>query len=595
MANLGWLASRALGAGLAAAVATTLYSSAARAQISTLRLDRMEVPGAPDDGIAIFRPVTQQKSIFYAQLALGFSLRPLRTSTVTSDATTLSRSANAVIRYQLTQYASMGFQIADRFTLGLTYPIVWGQSGQNPDYAVSSLGGGPVGNPVQTTGPSSNDLRLDFRGVVARSVDRKAAFGAGLHIFIPMGSGAYSNFGSDGSVTAMPMISGEYSFKFITLVANTGFHFRPKNSMNDPANGNGLGVASEWRWAVGGFIPINEGKIRLGATIFGQTGVESDETAARVIGDTGFTKRNTPIQWLLDGRLKLGSSERWWVGAGAGGFILPGYGAPDLRVIALLGTQIPLADSDAVSPDRKQALHDKWRHEHAGDRDNDGIPDDIDACPDEPEDHQPPDPSDGCPAPKDRDGDGIPDQYDRCPDQPEDKDGIQDDDGCPEVDADNDGVPDTEDACPLKPGKPNKDPKLNGCPLIDINVEEGVWKPLQQVHFKTGSAEILPDSFPLLQEVVDLLKSHVEVKRMAVEGHTDDRGGMDLNMKLSQARASSVVAWLVQHGIAQTRLEAHGYGPTKPIDDNKTDAGRLANRRVEFKILEQEGDVKKKP
>jgi outer membrane protein OmpA-like peptidoglycan-associated protein len=446
---------------------------------------------------------------------------------------------------------------------------------------------------VKTEGPTINDTRLDFRGVFLRSVDRAAALGAGLHIFIPFGSAFYENFGSDGAVTAMPMITGEYSFKFITLVANTGIHFRPRNSINDPNNDNGLGVASEWRWALAGLIPIKEGKYRLGATIFGQTGLESSATT----GDTGFTKRNTPIQWLLEGRVKLGSSERWWVGAGAGGFILNGYGAPDFRLVALVGTQIPISDSDAESPDRKQALREKWRREHAGDRDNDGIPDDVDACPDEPEDHQPPDPNDGCPAPKDRDGDGIPDQYDRCPDQPEDKDGIEDADGCPEVDADNDGIPDTQDACPTEPGKPNKDPKLNGCPLVKIDVEEGVWKPLQQVHFKTGSAEILPESFPLLQEVADLLKSHAEVKRMSIDGHTDDRGGMDLNMKLSAARAASVMKWLVQHGIPQERLESHGYGPTRPVADNKTDEGRAANRRVEFKIVEQEGGppAKKKP
>jgi hypothetical protein len=64
----------------------------------------------------------------------------------------------------------------------------------------------------------------------------------------------------------------------------------------------------------------------------------------------------------------------------------------------------------------------------------------------------------------DRDGDGVPDDLDQCPDLPEDKDGIQDDDGCPEDDADGDGIVDEEDACPLVPGAPSADPKKNGCP-----------------------------------------------------------------------------------------------------------------------------------
>jgi outer membrane protein OmpA-like peptidoglycan-associated protein len=64
-----------------------------------------------------------------------------------------------------------------------------------------------------------------------------------------------------------------------------------------------------------------------------------------------------------------------------------------------------------------------------------------------------------------------------------------------------------------------------------------------------------------------------------------------MNLKLSEGRAASVLAWLVQHGIEANRLESHGYGKTKPIADNATDAGRLTNRRVEFKILE-EGDAK---
>jgi outer membrane protein OmpA-like peptidoglycan-associated protein len=419
--------------------------------------------------------------------------------------------------------------------------------------------------------------------VALRSEDRKSALGAQVSVFFP--SGTTSNFGGDARTGAMLMVSGETQVKFLVLSANTGLHFRPRHAINDPANDNGLGIGDEWRWAVGAFIPLKDGKYRIGATIFGQTGIESDKDGANIIGSTAFTQRNSPIEFNVEGRMRFGGADHWWLGGGAGSSILRGYGAPDLRIVALLGTYVPILDSEATSPERKAEMRAKLRGERA-DRDHDGIPDDVDACPDDPEDHRGNDPSDGCPMPPDRDGDGIPDQYDKCPDAPEDKDGIDDGDGCPEDDADNDGIPDAVDACPKVPGKPNKDPKKNGCPTF-ISVGGEVVRVLQQVHFAFGTATILPESFPVLQEVADYLKSNKGIKKMSIEGHTDNKGAADLNKKLSQDRANSVMAWLGQHGVEAGRLEAHGYGMERPIEDNETDAGRAKNRRVEFKILEE--------
>jgi outer membrane protein OmpA-like peptidoglycan-associated protein len=278
--------------------------------------------------------------------------------------------------------------------------------------------------------------------------------------------------------------------------------------------------------------------------------------------------------------------DRWYASASGGTLILPGYGAPDLRVLGFIGTYLPIEESNATSPARDR-VRESIR-ESMKDTDGDGIPDDIDACPNEPEDHKDPDPNDGCPAPSDRDGDGIPDNVDKCPDQPEDKDGIQDQDGCPEDDADGDGIPDTKDACPREPGGPDPDPKKNGCPKF-IRMDKGRVNVLQQVHFATGSATIEPDSFPMLGEIVALLNANPQIKKMRIEGHTDNRGNADMNLDLSKRRAASVRIWLVQHGVADGRLESEGYGLTRPIDSNDTEAGRLANRRVEFKILEEEG------
>lgn len=555
----------------------------AHAQQKTFHLDRLEVPGAPEDGVAMFRPATEQRNIVYGQLALGYTLRSLRTRNVTTVDQVLKTSRSAIIQDQFQVYGNAGFQLLDRVTLGLSFPWYPVQTGGNPNYRPGNIQGPgqTTTTTVSTSGPAAGDVRIDLRGTLYRSDDRRSAFGAGVHVFAP--SGTTTNFGGDGGTAAMFMFTGEHTVKWITLVANTGFHFKPRHTINDPNNGSGLGIGNEWRWALGAFIPLKEGKFRLGANLMGQTGIESD----RLIGDTFFTGRNTPLEVDVEGRMRFGPNEHWWLGGLLGTAIARGYGAPDLRVVALVGTYFGISDSDAKSPDRKANLRARWRREHSSDRDNDGIPDDIDACPDEAEDHQGNDPNDGCPMPPDRDGDGIPDQYDKCPDQPEDKDGIDDGDGCPEDDADNDGIPDVVDACPKEPGSKNSDPKKNGCPSF-IKVEGNVVRILQQVHFATGSTTILPESFPMLQEIANLLKANQGIKKMSINGHTDNRGGADLNKKLSQGRADSVMKWLTGHGVEAGRLEAHGFGLEQPIEDNNTEQGRAANRRVEFKIVDEE-------
>ena len=191
---------------------------------------------------------------------------------------------------------------------------------------------------------------------------------------------------------------------------------------------------------------------------------------------------------------------------------------------------------------------------------------------------------------RDRDGDGIlRTDVDKCPDEPEDKDGVDDEDGCPEDDADKDGIPDAKDACPKEPGQPDPDPKKNGCPKF-IHLEGSTVRVLQQVHFETASATILPDSFPMMMEIAELLKATPAIKKMRIEGHTDNftwRPG--LQPRSLEAPRSSVppVARRSRHRPGPP-LDSQGYGMTQPIDTNDTDAGRAANRRVEFKITDEE-------
>jgi len=216
------------------------------------------------------------------------------------------------------------------------------------------------------------------------------------------------------------------------------------------------------------------------------------------------------------------------------------------------------------------------------------------------------------PKEKDTDGDGIIDKLDKCPTEPEDKDGFEDDDGCPDPDNDKDALLDADDKCPNDPGPkenggcPDKDkdgdtvvdrldkcpdvpgpPDNDGCPKPKfIVVTKDKIELKQKVHFETAKATIKPDSFAMLSEIADVLKSRPEVK-IRIEGHTDKRGGMSYNMKLSQARADSVKEFLVGQGVASDRMETRGFGYTQPLGDNRTSAGREANRRTEFIITSQ--------
>ena len=237
------------------------------------------------------------------------------------------------------------------------------------------------------------------------------------------------------------------------------------------------------------------------------------------------------------------------------------------------------------------------------DRDGDGVPDDIDRCPDKPG----PKENFGCPWP-DTDGDGVPDNVDKCPTVPgpkenfgcpwgdKDNDGVPDNKdacpdvpgpaenaGCPWADRDHDGVPDKDDACPDEPGPADN----KGCPrkqsLIVVKRDRIDIK--QQVHFKPNKTLILPDSFELLRQVATAIKDapHISVR---IEGHTDNVGKLENNMKLSQARADAVKEFLVKQGVEGRQITAEGYGPTRPIASNATKAGKAANRRVEFRITE---------
>jgi outer membrane protein OmpA-like peptidoglycan-associated protein len=110
-----------------------------------------------------------------------------------------------------------------------------------------------------------------------------------------------------------------------------------------------------------------------------------------------------------------------------------------------------------------------------------------------------------------------------------------------------------------------------------------------KIHFAYNRAEILPTSFPVLDEIVRTIKSRPEIQSVRVEGHTDSHGTDAYNQRLSERRAQAVMQYLTKSGISAERLNAVGMGETKPVADNATTAGRAQNRRVEFHLKIAEG------
>ncbi|HHW96469.1 OmpA family protein [Myxococcota bacterium] len=266
-------------------------------------------------------------------------------------------------------------------------------------------------------------------------------------------------------------------------------------------------------------------------------------------------------------------------------FFVWGVEKPEPKPADRDGDGVP--DEEDACPDEPGTIETKG----CPDRDGDGIIDSEDECPDE----KGPRATKGCP---DRDGDGIPDKDDRCPDAAglpalkgcpdSDGDGVPDiDDRCPDVagpkslkgcpDSDGDGVPDIDDKCPEIRGLKSHD----GCLPEKAKKFTGAIKGIK---FATGSAKIHASSNKVLDEAVKVLMEFTDL-RLRIEGHTDSTGKYEKNKTLSQARAESVRDYLISKGVAADRLEAVGYGPDRPVADNRTSKGRAENRRTEFNVL----------
>jgi outer membrane protein OmpA-like peptidoglycan-associated protein len=266
------------------------------------------------------------------------------------------------------------------------------------------------------------------------------------------------------------------------------------------------------------------------------------------------------------------------------------------------------------------AMYDFDTPKTRGDRDKDGIFDDIDRCPDTPEDKDGFQDTDGCPD-LDNDADTIPDVTDKCPNVPEDRDRFEDEDGCPELDNDKDGLLDRVDQCPNEPEDNDGWESLDGCPEPDndkdripdkddkcpnepetyngfededgcpdrgrVVVTETSIEILDVIYFEYNSAKIQSRSFPILDAVAATLQGNPGIQLIEIQGHTDERGDDAYNLDLSDRRSKSVMQYLVDKGVDAKRLTAQGYGETQPLDRGHNEKAWAKNRRVAFLIIKR--------
>jgi outer membrane protein OmpA-like peptidoglycan-associated protein len=149
------------------------------------------------------------------------------------------------------------------------------------------------------------------------------------------------------------------------------------------------------------------------------------------------------------------------------------------------------------------------------------------------------------------------------------------------------GVIQFEDTTPLVLESPVPPPPAPEPARVEVKADRIEIN--EKIQFAIDKADILPASDGLLNEVVAVLQAHAELEKVGIQGHTDDDGDEKYNQTLSERRAKAVLDWLVAHGVSAARLESKGFGESKPIADNTTEAGREKNRRVEFLILKQGG------
>lgn len=586
---------------LIVAAAGCLLAASASAQMDQTGYDVQRFKPVPSQSVNYFG-LHQAQILPSWELGLLFNYAdsPLILQDVNGD------RAAELVQNQLTGHLLAGVGIADRFELGLDIPLILLQSGDEvPAFPVLdasdagfALGDIRILTKVLLTGPEPGE------GGVALAL--------GVDWYLPTGGSA--DYQGEAFRAAPTLALDGIFASGARLGVNLGAMFREQTEVIN------LTVDDTITYGVAASIPVGSGSVHIVPEIRGES----------VLGAEEFNSEESPLEWLLG--VKYFSAGGALVEGGFGTGLVNGFGVPDWRLffgISFASPGVTDTDEDGINDDDDPCPEDPEDFDNfedtdgCPDPDNDGdrVLDVVDSCPMDPEDIDGFQDADGCPDP-DNDNDGLPDIGDGCPDEPEDRDGDRDDDGCPDGDRDGDGLADDVDMCPIEPEDFDNFEDTDGCPDLDHD-RDGILPPTdqcpeqpedfdgdrdedgcpegpivtceeiiidEQVLFETNSDVIRVVSHNLLDQVAALMIATPGVLLVEVEGHTDDVGRDTYNLELSDRRAASVVRYLVNVGINGARLTSQGYGEVLPIESNETEEGRQANRRVVLSIIEQDLD-----
>jgi outer membrane protein OmpA-like peptidoglycan-associated protein len=486
----------------------------------------------------------------------------------------------AVIKWQAFTHLGASLVLWDRVRAGFSLPILLSQFSENSHIGATTF--------KPATNSTIGDIRVasDVRLFGENGDPMTAALG--LAVYVPTGD--RSSYTGDGKARLTPRLQVAGDVSPFAYAARLGFNYRAQTERFADTP-----MGSEVAFAVSAGVRALDNRLLFGPELYGTTGTSSGAF---------FSKATSPFEVLFGAHYRIASDFHLGLGVGPG--VTRGLGTPLWRGAAMLEwhpayeppapPSPPDRDHDAIAdgldacPESPGIWTDEPRTNGCPppppDRDRDGVVDPEDACMDVPGPATQDPRTNGCPVtPPDHDGDGVLDPEDACPEQAGVATQEPQTNGCPPPppDRDGDSIIDAEDACPDHPGARSDDPKKSGCPVARMEGDQ--IRITEQVKFATGSAKLLPESDGVLDAVLEVLKKHPAISKVRIEGHTDAKGAEYANRLLSKDRAAAVAAWLVKRGIDKKRLESAGFGSSKPIDSNDTEAGRQNNRRVEFHVV----------
>jgi len=355
--------------------------------------------------------------------------------------------------------AIVNLGIGQRFAVGAALPVMVYQDGTSPlPPTVSQVPSIPTS--------AFGDVGLSLKGAIIRN--ENGGFGLGALGYVSLPTGDRAGFAGESGPTATARILAEYTLLVAVAQASIGYKLRTEHHTWPDASAGGVRFGDEIPWTFGlamrpgvlGIDPRNRQRIELGLHGW----LPAGPVGPFGLGDPGSAALS-PVQLALSDRIELGHYRDTFVTIGGELGLTQAVGVPAFRAIVGVG----------------------WTP-RAHDLDGDGVKDDVDGCPEIPEDKDGFEDSDGCPE-IDNDDDGIIDRQDACPNVK----GISTNDpktnGCPVPDADGDGIEDAHDACPNDKGQSSPDPKRNGCPAKDADgdgIDDAADKCPQQPEDRDG-------------------------------------------------------------------------------------------------------------